>query len=133
VLVEDNRADIFLIQEALQIAHIDAELVVIQDGEKAIQAFQNYDRDGSLPCPSLLILDINLPKRPGNEVLSFMRGTRRCGGTKVLVVTSSDSDRDRAEMSKLGVKAYFRKPSEFAAFMKLGEIIKDLLEDAGAS
>jgi DNA-binding response OmpR family regulator len=127
VIVEDNRADVFLIREAIEIARIDAELQIVQDGEKAIQFFDQIDGDASLPCPSLLVLDINLPKRPGNEVLSHMRRSRRCANAHVVVVTSSDSERDREEMRKLDVKAYFRKPSDYMAFMKLGDLIKELL------
>ena len=128
LLVEDNRADIFLIQEAIHTAQINAEVQIMQDGEKAIQYFERLDGDNTLQCPAIMILDINLPKRPGNEVLAFMRGTRRCVNTVVLVVTSSDSERDREEMAKLGVKEYFRKPSDFESFMKLGEIVKGLLK-----
>ena len=128
LLVEDNRADVFLIQEAIQSAHINAELQIMQDGEKAIQYFERLDSDDTLQCPAMMILDINLPKRPGNEVLAFMRRSRRCVNTTVLVTTSSDSERDRDEMAKLGVRDYFRKPSDFESFMKLGDIVKGLLQ-----
>jgi chemotaxis family two-component system response regulator Rcp1 len=127
LLVEDNRADVFLIQEAIQVAGIQAEIEVLADGEGAIQYFERMDVDASMTCPAIMILDINLPKRPGNEVLAHMRRTNRCRETAVVVVTSSDSDRDREEMARLGIKEYFRKPSDFASFMKLGDILKDLL------
>ena len=126
--MEDNRADVFLIQEAIQTAKINADLQIMQDGEKAIQYFERLEGDDTLQCPIVMILDINLPKRPGNEVLAFMRRTRRCVNTRVLVVTSSDSERDREEMSKLGVQDYFRKPSDFDSFMKLGEVVRGLLK-----
>ena len=127
LIVEDNRADVFLIREAIEAAEIKAELEVVDDGDKAIKFFEAIDLDDRRACPCLLILDINLPKRPGNEVLAHMRRTRRCPDAQVLVVTSSDSDRDREEMRNLGVKVYFRKPSDYAAFMKLGDIVKELL------
>lgn len=131
LLIEDNRADVYLIQEAIRCAGIDGDLQVLSDGEKAMQALTLLERDPSLPCPNLVILDINLPKRPGNEVLQHMRRGVRCSGIQVLVVTSSDSGRDREEMRRLGVRAYFRKPSEFAAFMELGGIVKGLLSKCG--
>jgi len=127
LLVEDNRADVFLVREAIQAAGIQAELEILADGEKAIQYFERLDADASRKCPALMILDINLPKRPGNEVLAYMRRTNRCRDTAVVVVTSSDSERDRQEMARLGIKEYFRKPSDFESFMKLGDILKDLL------
>lgn len=128
VVIEDNRADIYLIQEALNDAGIRATVEIVQDGERAIQFFDRLDRDPSLPCPSLLLLDINLPRRPGSEVLAHVRRSGRCAQTRVVVVTSSDSDRDREEMGKLGVIGYFRKPSDYATFMKLGEMVRALLE-----
>ncbi len=64
LVVEDNRADVFLIRESIQIAHIDADLYVVQDGDKAIRFFEEADRDAAAPCPALVILDINLPKSP---------------------------------------------------------------------
>ena len=77
--------------------------------------------------PDLVILDINLPKRQGREVLDVMRRTRRSANAAVLVVTSSNSDRDREEMGALRVDAYFRKPSEYESFLQLGELAKKLL------
>jgi len=127
VVVEDNRADVFLIRESIEGAGIDARVDVVHDGEKAIQIFEQIDADTCEPCPALVILDINLPKRPGREVLSHIRRSRRCPHVSVLVVTSSDSERDRSDMSTLGVRGYFRKPSDYDDFMKLGAIVKQLV------
>lgn len=126
--MEDNKGDVFLIRESIQAASLEAVLHVVQDGEKAIKFFETTDTDPSQPCPSLVILDINLPKKPGREVLNFMRLSRRCAAVPVLVVTSSDSQRDRDEMARLGVNGYFRKPSEYDEFLKLGPIVKDMLK-----
>ncbi len=90
---------------------------------------QEAGRNPSSPCPDLIILDINLPKWPGGAVIRQMRRTRPCANIPVLVVTSSNSERDREEMRQLNVSAYFRKPSEYASFMKLGELVKELLEE----
>ena len=81
----------------------------------------------SFPCPDLVLLDINLPKKPGGEVLRHMRDCRRCEKTPVIVVSTSDSVQDREDMSRLGANGYFRKPSQYAQFMKLGELIKEVL------
>lgn len=128
MIVEDNRADVFLIRESIEAARIDADLHVMQDGDAAMKYFEEADRDPSVPCPALLILDINLPKVPGNTVLANIRNSARCGAIPVVVVTSSNSARDREEMARLGVEAYFAKPSEYDAFMKLGGILKGVLE-----
>ena len=129
MIVEDNRADVFLIRESIGLAKVDADLYVVQDGEQAIEFLDWADRDPVAPQPSLVILDLNLPKRPGREVLVEMHHTAHFRNTPVLVVTSSDSERDREEMAKLGAKAYFRKPSQYDHFMKLGDLVKKMLEE----
>lgn len=128
LIVEDNKADVFLIRAAIE-AKIKADFQVVHDGEKAVLLIDAADRDESVPCPDIVILDINLPKKPGAEVLSHMRKSRRCAGTPVLAVTSSDSRRDREEMQKNGADAYFRKPSDYTEFMRLGDIIEVLLSN----
>ena len=119
----------FLISEAINAANPNVSLEVLNDGEKAIRFFENIDGDDNLICPALVILDINLPKKHGGQVLQHMRKTRRCASAMVLVVTSSDSMRDRETMAKLGANGYFRKPSEYEDFMKLGGLVKELLEN----
>ena len=126
--MEDDSADVFLISEAIHAANPDVVLEVVNDGEKAIRFFEKIDGDDSLVCPSLVILDINLPKKHGGQVLQQMRKTRRCADALVLVVTSSDSARDRETMAKLGANGYFRKPSDYEHFMKLGGLVKELLD-----
>jgi len=106
---------------------IRAELQEVDDGEKAIRFFESADADPEAPCPDLILLDINMPRYKGGEILRRLRASSRCGKSLVLVVTSSDSERDREEMDSLGANGYFRKPSEFAEFMKLGQLVKELL------
>ena len=110
LIVEDDSADVFLISEAINAANPNVELEVVNDGDKAIRFFEKIDRDDSLACPALVILDINLPKRHGGQVLQHMRKTRRCASALVLIVTSSDSARDRETMARLGANGYFRSP-----------------------
>lgn len=117
----------FLIREALDYAQIKADIEILPDGEKAIQMFHDFDAHDAAPCPDLIMLDLNLPKRAGREVLYAIRHSKRCKDVPVLVVTSSNLERDRAEMAELKVNGYFRKPSEYGEFMKLGEIVKGLL------
>lgn len=117
----------FLIRESLREAKVDADLHIVHDGEKAVLFFVQADGNPSAPVPDMVILDINLPKRSGYEVLQQMRQNARCASALVLVVTSSDSERDREEMRRLGVAAYFCKPSDYLKFMKLGELAKGLL------
>jgi len=132
VVVEDSASDVFLIREALATAAIPQESIrQVGDGEKAVRLFDETDADTSLDCPDLVILDLNLPKRKGSEILAHIRASRRCNSVKVLVVTSSDSARDREEVRRLGCNGYFRKPSHYREFMKLGDVVRDLLTQGG--
>jgi two-component system, chemotaxis family, response regulator Rcp1 len=107
---------------------VDADFHIMHDGEKAIYFFEQVDRDPSALVADIVILDINLPKKTGSQVLQQMRQSARSANAVVVVVTSSDSERDREKMNKLGVAAYFCKPSGYQKFMKLGELAKTLLE-----
>jgi chemotaxis family two-component system response regulator Rcp1 len=127
LIVEDNESDVFLIEQAVETSKLAITAHVVHDGEQAVQFFDKLDTDPSLPCPALVLLDINLPKKEGGYVLKHMRQSRRCAAALVVVVSSSDSPRDRQQMENLGADAYFRKPSEYDAFMKLGEVVKTLL------
>jgi DNA-binding response OmpR family regulator len=107
-----------------------ADLHVLPDGERAIKLFHELDIDDSLPVPDLVIIDINLPRKHGSEVLAGMRKSRRLANTMALAITSSESERDRDRMAALGISEYFQKPSEYNEFMKLGDIVAALLARA---
>jgi two-component system, chemotaxis family, response regulator Rcp1 len=129
LIVEDNAADVFLIRQAIKAANMQTDIHVVKDGEQAVRFFDEADRDHGAPCPDLAILDINLPRKQGDEVLQHMRRSPRCAKALVIAVSTSASLRDREEMTKLGANAYFRKPSDYAEFMKLGDVIKSLFDD----
>ena len=83
--------------------------------------------------PDLVVLDLNLPKKGGIEVLRHIRNTTVCRNALVLVVSSSDSRTDREAARALGFDGYFRKPSVYAEFMELGPLIRELLIGAELS
>jgi CheY-like chemotaxis protein len=127
VLIEDNPADAFLVEEAIARYNAAANLVVIRDGEAAIRLIDRADIDESAQCPSLFLLDLNLPTKTGEEVLAHIRASKNCAHAPVVIVTSSDSPQDRARAERLGANRYFRKPADYDDFMRLGEIVKELL------
>lgn len=126
-MVEDNLADVFLIREVIKASGLDAAIRLVQDGEKATRFVDDADGDAEARCPDLVILDINLPKKSGGEVLRHLRESKRCAGVPVIVASSSDAKRDRDEVMKLGATRYFAKPSEYAGFLKLADVIQELL------
>ena len=126
--MEDNKTDVFLIGEAIANCGIDAETEVVRDGQAALTWFEKVDEQHTQACPDLILLDMNLPKRSGDEVLKQLRTSTNCRHAKVLIVSSSDAPEDRRAVESSGVAGYFRKPSSYDEFMKLGPMIKTLLE-----
>jgi CheY-like chemotaxis protein len=125
--VEDSKTDAFLIREAIGTAQIDADIQVVTDGEEALHFIDAVEVDQNAPCPALVLLDMNLPRVSGDEVLKHLRSSQRCREAAVLIVTSSDAIRDRDVTAALGIDGYFRKPSDYAEFMKLGRLVKNIL------
>jgi CheY-like chemotaxis protein len=122
LVVEDNKTDVFLIREALESAGVRAEIDVVHDGQAALRFLDEEAR------PALVLLDLNLPKYSGREVLRHIRANIRMKDLAVLVVTSSALSQDREELTALGFDGHFQKPSDYAAFLKLGPLVKGLLE-----
>jgi CheY-like chemotaxis protein len=126
--VEDNKTDVFLIREAIASCRIDAAIEVVRDGQAAVSYFEAVDERHTEACPDLILLDMNLPKRSGDEVLKHLRTSTNCRHSKVLIVSSSDAPQDREAVESSGVAGYFRKPSSYDEFMKLGPIVRTLLD-----
>ncbi len=124
LLAEDNVGDVLLVEEALLEHQIENKLHVVRDGADALRFIAQMGKPGELPCPDLMLLDLNLPKIKGHQVLSELRQHTTCAQTPVIVVSSSDAEKDREMMAQLGVSDYFRKPSDFEAFMLLGAVVR---------
>jgi DNA-binding response OmpR family regulator len=127
LLIEDAEPDVFLVREALRYAGLNFDLNVLDDGEKAIEYIDALDRNESAICPNLVLLDLNLPKRTGDQILRHIRESARCRAVPVLIVTSSDSPKDKQQTNTLGATGYFRKPSRLDEFMQLGNLVRGLL------
>src|SRR5579862_7023602 len=123
LLIEDAEPDVFLVREALRQSGLSFELKVLDDGEKAIDYIDELDQnDGN--CPTLVLLDLNLPKRTGDQILEHIRNSTRCKEIPVVIVTSSDSPKDKSQTTLLGATEYFRKPSRLDEFMMLGPLVR---------
>lgn len=104
------------------------DLHIVSDGQKAIDFIARAEQDPDAPCPHLLVLDLNLPKRDGFEVLRRLRDSSVCGDIPVLIVTSSDAPGDLEQAAALGA-GYFRKPPSLEEFLKLGGVLKQLMRE----
>jgi CheY-like chemotaxis protein len=124
LLAEDNPADVYLIEEALREHQVAFELQLAEDGEAAIALLATAEVK-----PDIVLLDLNMPKRSGGEVLERLR--RDSGGDMpVVVLTSSDSPSDREEALRLGATCYIRKPTGLDEFLQIGATIKSLASGA---
>jgi DNA-binding response OmpR family regulator len=122
LVVEDNPADVYLIRSALEEHSIDADVDVVSDGERARTLAREFD-DGTTPWPDLVLLDINLPKIDGLELLRQLSAAT----CPIVVMSSSQSPADRQQALEHGAACYFWKPTDLDGFLHLGDIVKDLL------
>lgn len=127
-LVEDSEADELLMRAALNLDGLDCEFQVSPDGEKAIEFIEALDNGEAWHRPNIVLLDLNLPRKGGARVLEKIRRSARCARVPVVVVTSSDSPGDRSQASRLGATRYFQKPLDLVEFMKLGPLVREVLE-----
>jgi CheY-like chemotaxis protein len=124
LLIEDYEPDVFLITYALK-AHVpEHHLSVATDGQQAVEVVRSIGKPGGLPCPDVLLLDINMPTLSGAGVLAAFRKHPDCGSTPVVVISSSGAH--MAEVAHLNVDYYFEKPLDLEEFLKLGHIVADV-------
>jgi CheY-like chemotaxis protein len=121
LLVEDNPGDVLLFREALRDRDLAFELVVAEDGEKAINFL-------AVGLADLIVLDVNLPKHSGQEVLRRVRTNPALAGVPVVVLTSSASPIDRAKAIGSGADLYVQKSSNLDEILEIGKTVEDLLK-----
>jgi CheY-like chemotaxis protein len=126
LLAEDNPADVYLIRTALEEHGVKTPLQVAADGREVLDIIE---QQGQLAEPELklIILDLNLPRHDGIEILQRLNETKALADVPVVVLTSSDSPRDRIAATELGVTRLLRKPSNLEQFLSLGAVFKEIL------
>ncbi len=116
--VEDEDAAVFLLETALKEAEIDVSLFRVADGEEAMAFLRRSGTYGTAPRPDLILLDLNLPRKGGLEVLSDMRNADDLRSMPVVVFTSSSLAADKRRSLALGAQHYITKPSSFDGFVE---------------
>lgn len=117
LLVEDNAGDILLTTEALENAKLLTKLSVVKDGKQAIDFLKKSDGYSDVTQPDMLLLDINLPKRNGHEVLKFIKESEALKHIPVIMLTTSSSSADIDLAYKNYVNCYVTKPIEAHSFL----------------
>ncbi|GAB3520115.1 response regulator [Emticicia fontis] len=119
LLVEDNEGDIFLTTEALQESRIANELSTVRDGWEAMQFLEKKGNYISAPTPDLILLDVNLPKMNGHEVLVAVKSNENIKHIPVIMLTTSSSEKDIFQSYKNYVNCYITKPIDVSDFLKV--------------
>jgi two-component system response regulator len=122
LLVEDNPDDVALTMRALKSHNITNDVIVAQDGVQAIEyLFGTKQQRAPTDLPAVVLLDLKLPKINGMEVLQRIRSEERTRLLPVVILTSSDEERDVIDGYKLGANSYVRKPVDFVEFTKAAQ------------
>lgn len=119
LLVEDSPTDILITQEAFQQARLFNQLHVVEDGVEALAFLRQQGAYSHVPQPDLILLDLNLPKKSGREVLAELKGDKRLKFIPVVVLTTSQAEEDVFKSYDLYANCYVTKPVDFIKFVEV--------------
>lgn len=128
LLVEDNLQDIEIARRAFAKGRVKNELVVVRDGQEALDYLYRqgkYKDPASSPRPGMILLDLNLPKVGGMEVLQQIKKDEALKSIPVIVLTASPREEDVVRTYNLGVNTYIQKPVEFDNFMRVVHAVQE--------
>jgi len=130
LVIEDNDSDVVLLDRALARQGLTFELVHLLSGSEALAYIRRQGKYSEAPVPNLILVDLNLSKYSGEDILREIRRARHLAGVPVCVWSSSRPRRDDTVLKDLGVCQFITKPSGLDQFMQIGRTIKDVLEDS---
>jgi len=125
LLVEDNPGDVRLTQEAFKEGRLSINLDVTMDGVEAIKFLRKEGQYENATTPDLILLDLNLPKRDGREVLHEIKTDDHLKRIPVVILTTSSAEQDILKSYNLHVNCYINKPVDFDKFFSIIERIED--------
>jgi chemotaxis family two-component system response regulator Rcp1 len=125
LLVEDNPADVRLTREALKEAKVRNQLHVVEDGVAAMEFLTRHGQYADAPRPDLILLDLNLPKKDGREVLEDIKMDDNLKRIPVVVLTTSQAEEDIVKSYNLHANCYVTKPVDLDQFITIVKSIED--------
>jgi CheY-like chemotaxis protein len=125
LLVEDNPGDVRLTKEALRDAKVLNEIFVARDGVEAMEFLNRKGRFSNVPLPDLILLDLNLPKKDGREVLAEIKEDPILKHIPVVVLTTSKADEDIVKTYNLHANAYITKPVDLNRFAEIIHVLNE--------
>ena len=125
LLVEDDPGDVLITQEALRDHKVANRLSVVTNGEEAIDFLRKRGKHADAPTPDLVLLDLNLPRRDGRDVLRDIKGDPVLRRIPIVILTTSDAEEDVLGSYELHANAFVRKPVDFDQFVAAVQAIDD--------
>ena len=125
LLVEDNPSDVLLTQIAMKQCKVPSSLHVAEDGEDALAFLRREGSHGAAPRPDIILLDLNLPRMDGRELLAIIKRDEQLRTIPVMVLTTSDAESDVVQSYSLHANAYITKPVDMNQFVRIVKIIDD--------
>jgi CheY-like chemotaxis protein len=125
LLIEDNEGDILLTTEALSESKYKNQISVLKDGDAAINYFRGLANNNKESMPDLVLLDINLPKVDGKEVLAFIKSDPKLRVIPVIMLTTSSSEADIRDAYSNYANCYITKPVDFNNFFEIINLVED--------
>ena len=119
LLVEDNEGDIFLVTEALEEGKIVNKISVAKDGKDAMDFLDRKGKHENAATPDLILLDVNLPKKNGHEVLEYIKGQENLKQIPVIMLTTSSAEKDILLSYKNHANCFITKPVDVDSFLKV--------------
>jgi DNA-binding response OmpR family regulator len=128
LLAEDSLGDAELVRLALKEHSVECVLRILRDGEEVITFLRSLDADPKGPALDLLIMDMNLPKRSGEDILRCLRSTANYAQTPVIVMSGLIAGATEEKATRHAAIVYFQKSSTLDGFMQLGSIVRNVLQ-----
>ena len=125
LLIEDNEGDVFLTKKAFEKAKIANNINVALDDEKGIQMLKKEGEYADIPTPDIVLLDINLPKKDGKQVLAEMKECDKLKRIPVVILTSSNAEQDVLKTYDLHASSYIVKPLNLMKFAEIVSVIEN--------
>lgn len=129
LLVEDDLEDAGLTIETLRAGEVPCRISLVRDGEEALEFLRRQGRYARAPRPDLILLDVNLPKKDGREVLAELRSERELRRIPVVVLTASEAHREVLKQEQLFVESYMTKPINRETFHGVVKSLRKYLLD----
>lgn len=125
LLVEDDPGDVLMTREAFEDNKLSNRLAVVPDGVTAMEFLRKEGQYADAPTPDLILLDLNLPRMDGREVLAALKADEALRSIPVVVLTTSEAEEDVVRSYSLHANAYVTKPVDFEAFINVVRQIDD--------